>query len=393
MSEAVFRLRISPPPAPPSDYDVVVKPGVLAELPALLAEVAPAHRYAVVADATVAGLYGERVMSGLAGAGLDAELVMFPAGEQHKTRESWAALTDALLERRFGRDGCVVALGGGVTGDLAAFVAATYMRGIPVVQVPTTLLAMVDASIGGKTGVDAPAGKNLVGAFHHPRAVIMDPEVLQTLPDVEFRAGLVEAVKHGAIADAGYFWGIEEAAERIFSRDPVALTRLVERSVEIKAGVVAEDPYERGARKALNFGHTVGHALETLRGYSLPHGFAVAIGMVAEAEVGEAAGITEPGTAEALRRVLTRLGLPVELPADVPAEAILATARLDKKARQSRIRYTLLARLGAVARMPDGDWSMPVEDDVVVAVLAGRAQRGAVEPERGSGVSPDGATV
>lgn len=363
------RIRIAPAPPPPADYDVVVEPGALDQLPTLLAEAAPAFRYVIIADATVASHYGERVRGGLEDAGLRVSMATFPAGEEHKTRESWAALTDALLADEVGRDGAVIALGGGVVGDLAGFVAATYMRGLPFVQVPTSLLAMVDASVGGKTGVDTPAGKNLVGAFHQPRLVVSDPQLLRTLPERELRSGLAEAVKHGAIADRDYLEWIGGAAGPLLSRDAEALARLVRRSVEIKADFVSADPLETGARKALNFGHTIGHAVEALAGYRIPHGYAVAVGLVAEALAGEDAGVTEAGTAELLSRVLRSFGLPVAPPAGLEPEAIVALTRRDKKARQAHARYTLLARPGEVARTAAGDWTFPLDEQRVAALL------------------------
>src|SRR5690606_4159708 len=199
--------------------------------------------------------------------------------------------------RGFGRDCCVIALGGGVAGDIAGFVAATYMRGVPFVQLPTTLLAMIDASVGGKTGVDTAAGKNLVGAFHAPRIVIIDPLTLRTLPETELRSGLAEAVKHGAILDAAYFDWIADHVDDLLARDHAALEYLIARSVDLKANVVSEDPLESDRRAILNFGHTVGHALERCTNYRLPHGFAVSAGMCAEAALGQAAGFTNRGAA------------------------------------------------------------------------------------------------
>ncbi|MBX6364030.1 MAG: 3-dehydroquinate synthase [Gemmatimonadetes bacterium] len=363
------RHRISPPPPPPADYDVVIRRGALAELPGLLADAAPAHRYGLVTDAVVAPLLAERVQATLADAGQRVDLFVLPAGEAAKTRETWCRLHDELLAHGFGRDAALVALGGGVVGDLAGFAAATYLRGIPVVQVPTTLLAMVDASLGGKTGVDTPAGKNLIGAFHHPRLVVMDPEVLRTLPASELRAGLAEAVKHGAIADAAYFEWIRAHAAALLAGDAATLEALIEPSVRIKSAVVAEDPYETGPRKALNFGHTVGHGVEAASRYGLPHGFAVAIGMVVEAAAGEAAGITRAGTADELRAVLEELGLPTSPPADIRADAVLAALRSDKKARASRVHYALVRRLGEMARTPAGDWTFALPDEVVLRAL------------------------
>jgi 3-dehydroquinate synthase len=366
----VTRIRISPAPPPPAAYDVLVEAGALARLPALLAEAAPAHHYLIIADRNVAAPVGDPLRSNLEGAGYRTSLLTFEPGEASKSRETWAELTDALVAAGAGRDSAVIALGGGVAGDLAGFVAATYLRGIPLVQLPTSLLAMLDSSVGGKTGIDLPAGKNLVGAFHSPRLVVADPLVLGTLPMPELRAGLAEAVKHGAIADHAYFEWIEAAAPRILARDPESLAHLVRRSVEIKASFAAADPFEAGPRKALNFGHTIGHAVETLCGYRIAHGSAVAIGMVAEARLGEALGITAAGTAEEVRHALEALGLPTEPPPECPPARIVELARLDKKARASRTRYVLLARLGEVARTEAGKWSHELDEAAVLRTLA-----------------------
>lgn len=401
----VNRIRITPAPQPPVAYDVLIEAGALAHLPALLADAAPAHHYLIIADRNVAAHYGEQVRTGLAEAGLRATLHTFEPGEASKSRAAWGELTDAIVATGAGRDSTMVALGGGVTGDLAGFIAATYMRGIPLVQVPTSLLAMLDSAVGGKTGIDLPAGKNLAGAFHHPRLVVADPLVLKTLPEDELRSGLAEAVKHGAIADSGYLAWIAESAPQLYGRDPESLARLVQRSVEIKASFAEADPLETGARKALNFGHTIGHAVEALSGYGIAHGYAVAIGMVAEARVGEALGITEPGTAAALVRCLEDVGLPTTLaavltvdlsnatpldrepdgmkenmagdaPESVPESAaqglparLVALTRRDKKARAGRTRYTLLARIGQVARTGAGEWSHELDEADVARIL------------------------
>lgn len=244
-----------------------------------------------------------------------------------------------------------------MTGDLAGFVAATYMRGVPLVQIPTSLLAMIDSSVGGKTGVDTPAGKNLVGAFLQPQVVVADTDVLGTLAERELRAGLVEAVKHGAIADADYFAFIERSLSDILSLQAEAITHLIARSVEIKARVVAEDEREGGIRKTLNFGHTIGHAVEALSGYSLLHGEAIAIGMVAEARMGERMGITESGTADRLREILQRIDMPVEIPATMTHDQIHAATLTDKKARAGQVEYSLIERIGA-AHAAGGRWAV-----------------------------------
>ncbi len=363
--------RICVMPGDGTGYDVIVAPGALADLPALAAAAAPAARYVVIADSNVADLYGSSVRHGFDAAGHRVHLLTFPAGEASKTRASWSGLTDDMLRLGVGRDGCVVALGGGVTGDLAGFVAATYMRGIPVVQAPTSLLAMIDASVGGKTAVDVPAGKNLVGAFHQPRVVVADPEVLHTLPKAELRSGCAEAVKHGAIADAAYLeWATQRAEDAVAGVADV-VEELVLRSVRIKARLVAQDVHERGARSALNFGHTLGHALEHASGWRLSHGHAVAVGMVLEARLGEAVRVTDPGTARILAAGCRAFGLPTGPPAGMDPDAILHATRADKKARSDRVRYTLLEGPGAVAKSPDDGWTHAVPDDAVRGVLGG----------------------
>jgi 3-dehydroquinate synthase len=337
------------------------------------------HRWAVITDETVRPLYADRVAASLGGR---VDVLAVPPGEREKTRARWAELTDAMLAAGCGRDAGVVALGGGVVGDLGGFVAATYMRGIPIVQVPTTLLAMIDASVGGKTGVDTPAGKNLVGAFHDPAAVVADPEVLGTLPERELRAGLAEAIKHGIVADAQYLERTLADLPAITGTGPSALgprrgpvlERLIARSVEIKADVVRRDARESGVRKVLNFGHTVGHAVETLSGWTLLHGEAVAIGMVAESALAERIGVAERGTRDRVRAAVVRAGLPASIPRAIAAEAIVSATRGDKKARGGSAEYALPA---AVGRMAAGDrgWAIPVDDDAVLAVLAEERER------------------
>ncbi|HET9455235.1 MAG TPA: 3-dehydroquinate synthase [Gemmatimonadaceae bacterium] len=349
-------------------YPIEIAAGALDGLSAVVRAVG-ANRVAVITDSEVGPRYGARVMSTL---GLSADtLFTIPAGEEHKTRETWARLTDELLARGFGRDTTVVALGGGVVGDIAGFVAATYMRGVPVVQVPTSLLAMVDASVGGKTGVDAPAGKNLVGAFHQPSAVVIDPTVLRTLPEAHLRAGFAEILKHGVIADAGYF---EQSSRFLTSGAPSSrsdldeLTRLIRRSVEIKASIVASDEREAGLRKVLNFGHTIGHAVEAATHYRTLHGQAVAIGLVAEARLSERLGIGASGIARDIEDVCRAAGLPTAIP-DLPVDALLGFTHADKKARKGRVEYALPARIGAMAGAERG-WTIAVDDETVRAVLA-----------------------
>src|SRR5919112_833657 len=300
-------------------YRVVVAAGLRHHFARLIADAAPAHHFAVVSDVAVAPHYGEALTLALA-AHAPVSLHLVPSGEAHKTRDSWARVTDGMLDAGCGRDTTVVALGGGVVGDLAGFVAATFMRGVPVVQCPTSLLAMIDASIGGKTGVDTTAGKNLVGAFHAPAAVLADVETIHTLSPAQRRAGLAEAIKHGVLADADYFARLDAELPALLEAEPSATLDAGARSVEIKAEVVHEHEREHGRRKTLNLGHTLGHALEHVSGYALLHGEAVAIGMVLEARIAERLGVAQAGTAERIGEVLRQAGLPVARPRELPVD-------------------------------------------------------------------------
>jgi 3-dehydroquinate synthase len=348
------------------DYPVMVGVGLLADLPGFLEEHVGARRFAVISDDNVASLHGHPIMEGLRGAGLDASLFTFPAGEASKTRKSWSILTDEMLEAGFGRDSCVIAVGGGVTTDLGGFVAATFLRGVPVVQIPTSYLAMIDASVGGKTGVDVRAGKNLVGAFHAPRLVVADTDVLRTLPREERAQGLVEAVKHGAILDEEYFMALEKTRSELLEADPRVAEPAVLRSVELKAAVVSEDELEGGYRQILNFGHTLGHAIEAASGYALGHGSAVALGMLLEAELGERLGVTEQGTRERLASALE--GLVDTSASSVDAGSALPYLKTDKKARAGLTHVVLLRRIGAVD--PGQRWSHQVPEDLLTEVLS-----------------------
>jgi len=352
-----------------TDYPIFVRQGILDELDQLVENHAPAHRYAVIADATVGELYGERTVDVLGRTGKPVTLLTFPAGEENKNREQWERLTDGLLLEGFGRDSAVIALGGGVTGDLAGFVAATFLRGIPVVQVPTSLVAMVDSSVGGKTGVDTLAGKNLVGSFHPPRLVAADPRLVGTLPRAERAQGLAEAVKHGAILDAEYLGFLESESAALLDGEPDLIERAVRGSVEIKAEVVSRDEREGGLRQVLNFGHTLGHALEASSSFTLSHGSAVSLGMILEARLGESMGVTEEGTEDRLRDALAAFALPTSVPPGIAADDALAFSRSDKKARGGVVRFVLLARAGAVSRDPETGWSRQVPDELVARLL------------------------
>jgi 3-dehydroquinate synthase len=347
-----------------------VGPGLLSDVGVVARAITPAHRYALVTDSTVGPLYAKKVAAQLDSNEVD--MLTIPAGETNKTRETWSRLTDEMLAKGYGRDAAVIALGGGVVGDLAGFVAATFMRGIPVIQVPTTLLAMIDASIGGKTAVDTPAGKNLVGAFHPPAAVLIDPQVLTTLPLRELRAGFAEALKHGVIADEAYLNDVASRASGLLSADGSkgdSMFSLIVRSVEIKADIVSRDEREEGLRQVLNFGHTIGHAVELVSGYSLLHGEAVAIGMAIESELAEQIGLAQTGTAAKVNSALQSAGLPTALPSGSDGDAVIEAMRSDKKGRSGRTRFALPLRIGAMAGADTG-WTVSVSDDQLREVLA-----------------------
>jgi 3-dehydroquinate synthase len=374
-------VRVEVPPDPGTSYDVIVERGGLARLGPCCVDAAPAHAYALISDSRVAGLYGRAALDSFGSTGRRAELFEFPAGEWNKSRETWAELSDDLLAAGFGRDTVVVGLGGGVTGDLAGFVAATFMRGVPVVQVPTTVLAMVDSSVGGKTGVDAHRAKNAIGAFHHPALVLVDPDLLVTLAPFQRIAGLAESVKMAVMRDDALFDWIASAAPELREGEPDTVTQLIVHSVRLKAAVVEADPTEQGERAILNFGHTAGHALETLSGFSLLHGEAVAQGMRLEARLGESLGLTVGGTVERLDSVLSACGLPLELDPDVTTRAILEAAGSDKKAREGALRWSVPARIGEAARTSSGEWTHAIDASSCEAELRAALRTAANVPD------------
>ena len=352
-----------------ASYDILIGAGLVHQLDKILPEYCPAAAYALITDSHVGKLYGEDLVTRLSAIGYRTELLTFPGGESNKTRDTWASLSDRMLAAHLGRDCAVIALGGGVVNDLAGFVAATYLRGVPLVQVPTSLLAMIDSSIGGKTGVDVPAGKNLLGAFHQPRVVVADPDLLGSLSSVQLAAGLAEAVKHGAIADAEYFAFLEAEYAAIFAKHAPALERVVRRSVEIKAAVVAQDEREKGKRAILNFGHNVGHAIEATSRYEVLHGEAVAIGMVYEGRLAETLGIAAAGTSQRIRAVLERLHLPVERPDASHVDDLIAAMRADKKVRAGEIRLALPRAIGSAHGDDGHGWTVAVDEATIRQAL------------------------
>jgi len=322
---------------------VLVGPDLLARTGALARDGGLRGTCAVITDENVGPLHSAPVMKSLEAAGIHAVLLTVPAGEPSKCLATAEDLCDRMIEAGLDRSSFVVALGGGVVGDLAGFVAAIYQRGLPFVQIPTTIVAQVDSSIGGKTGVNARAGKNLIGAFHQPRLVLADTETLATLPDREYREGFAEVIKHGVIRDAALINELDPAAPREH------LAPLIARNIAIKAAIVAEDEHERtGQRALLNFGHTVAHALENVAGYGrFLHGEAVALGMAAALEISQRKAGLSAAEAQNVRDKLATFGLPLTLMADLSTDDLLAAARRDKKFTEGKIRYVLSPKLGA----------------------------------------------
>ena len=329
-------------------YPIHIGAGLLGNA-RLYAPYVKGKRIAIVTNPVVAPLHLERLQGALKEAGAQTVPVLIEDGEQAKSWASLDRVIDALLAARLGRDSLIVALGGGVVGDLAGFAAAVYQRGMPFIQVPTTLLAQVDSSVGGKTAINHPRGKNMVGAFHQPVAVIADVATLDTLPDRELRAGIAEVIKHGLILDLQFLEWLEANIDKLLARDRAALSHAVRRSCELKAQVVAADERETGLRAILNFGHTFGHAIEAGVGYGeWLHGEAVATGMVMAAELSARAGKLRREEAERVRALVARAGLPVRGP-KLAADRYLELMQVDKKAAGGKLRFILLEGLGRAA--------------------------------------------
>jgi shikimate kinase / 3-dehydroquinate synthase len=323
-------------------YDVRVQAGGLHELGAALKQRGLRGPVAIVTDENVGELYLARVTESLTKVGFETQWITLPPGEHHKTLDTVSKLWDGFLTAKIERGSTIVGLGGGVVGDLTGFAASSYLRGVPWVAVPTTILAMVDASLGGKTGADLPQGKNLIGAFYPPRLVLADPTVLQTLPEAEFTSGMAEVIKHGIIGDAQLLenlpgFGILEG-----------LGKIIRRGMAVKVRVIEEDPYEKGLRAALNYGHTVGHGVELVSGFKVRHGEAVAIGTLAEARMAEQIGLAQPGLAEQISALLETAGLPSHIPPGLDREKIIAAMQHDKKKADGIVRFALPAAIGDV---------------------------------------------
>jgi 3-dehydroquinate synthase len=348
-------------------YRVVVASGELQSVGQRLRDLRLGARAALVSDAAVMRLYGKTVVSSLEASGFGITTIEVPEGEAAKTLAVAQHCWDRLLTAGLDRTSTVLALGGGAVGDVAGFAAATYMRGINFVQLPTTVLAQVDASIGGKTAIDHPLGKNMIGAFHQPRLVIVDPAVARTLPEREYRSGLAEIVKHGIVLDAGYFAELERDLAPLAARDLPVLERTIGGSCRLKASVIERDEREAELRHVLNYGHTIGHAIEASTGYAQhTHGEAVSLGIVAEARLARRLGIADDETIARQQRMLETLGLPVRAPA-VDVEAVVTAMSRDKKGKDGRIPFVLAPRIGEFRLVYDVP---PADTRAAIASLA-----------------------
>jgi len=351
-------------------YDVDIGPGLLAQLGGIAQETVPARRCAVISDQTVADLYAPKATEALTRAGYQVALLTFPPGDASKSLAQAERLYDGLATAAIDRADLILTLGGGVTGDLGGFVAATWLRGLPFIQVPTTLEADVDASVGGKVAVNHASGKNMIGAFYQPRRVVIDVSCLRTLHKRDLTAGLAESVKHGLIRDAAFFAWHEARAEAILNADEAVLAELVERNVRIKAAVVAADERESHLRAILNFGHTFGHAVESHLEYRWRHGECVAVGMMAACRLGQRRGTISVDEVRRIELLLARLGLPTHLPSGIHTDDLLGWMRRDKKVKAGRIQFVLPRGIGEVC----------IVDDVTEADLRDAAAATGAEP-------------
>ncbi len=330
-------------------YYIHIAENLLGSMNNILGDIISSDRAMVVTNPTVSALYGDIVYKQLQKGGILPQPVEISDGEEYKTLETAQRLYDAAYRYKVDRKTPIIALGGGVVGDIAGFVAATYLRGVPFIQIPTTLLAQVDSSVGGKVAVNHPKGKNIIGAFYQPIAVLADLSVIKTLPEREIQAGLAEVIKYGVISDKHFFNWLEENLEKLMSLDPIAMREAVRISCQCKAAVVKEDETEKGVRAILNFGHTIGHAVEALTEYKIfRHGEAVSIGMVEAAEMAVNMGILAETEAQRIKNLLIRVGLPVQMPSDFNREDLIATIKKDKKVISSELTFVLPVCIGKV---------------------------------------------
>lgn len=340
-----------------ASYDIHIGENILDRVGLIITKDNCAARYVVITDSNVSALHGEGFLSILRGMGLKVDMIEFPAGEASKNIDTMLDIVKELISLGVDRRSALIALGGGVVGDMAGFVASTYMRGLPYYQIPTTLLAQVDSSIGGKTAIDLPEGKNLLGAFYQPKGVFIDLSFLKTLPSREFRNGMAEIVKYGIIDDVELFSLLESKVKAIEDRNATFLSVIIEKSCRIKKGVIEIDEKETGLRRILNFGHTIGHAVEAESDYSVSHGDAVSIGMVAAARISEKLKYLPAEDRERIENLIKTIGLPCRIPVSVSTEGILSRLKVDKKKEGDAIQFVLLKKIG----MPFVNGGVPEE--------------------------------
>lgn len=353
-------------PSSESSYEIEISSGSLYRQAEFLSPLAP--KFAIITNDTLAPLYGEKLQKSLSSLKLEAHLFQFPDGEQYKTRKTKEDLEDQLFQKGLGRDTCVIGLGGGVVTDIAGYVAATYCRGIPLVIIPTSLLCMVDAGIGGKTGINVPYGKNLLGCIYQPKKVIIDPDTLHSLPKKELINGVVEMIKHGLIADAGYFEYLEKNDKKLLALDPTVVEKGIFESCRIKKEIVEQDEKEQGKRRLLNFGHTIGHALETLTEYSLAHGEAVAIGLLVESYLSVQLNRLDKSVLKQIKQILVNYGVPLHLPKQFPISTFLQAMELDKKSSKGMPRFVMINAIGSPVSF-DSHYCTHVDETLIKKAL------------------------
>ena len=349
-------------------YDLVFGEGLFPKIASDLKETPIGSRYAIVTDSNVGELFAKELEDALMSEGLQVQTFSFEAGEKSKTVDSCMKVIGEMSGSGYGRDSAILALGGGVVGDMAGFMAVIFNRGIPYIQIPTTVLAQADSSIGGKTGVDTEFGKNLVGAFKQPWRVYLDVAVLKNLPDREYRAGLAETIKHGIIFDGNFFRYLQENIESVLGKIPESLIRIAKNNCKIKGAVVESDPHEVGLRKILNYGHTAGHAVELLSNYELSHGEAISIGMMVAGRIANKLGHFSKEDLDAQEGLLIAAGFPTKIPNAISNEDIIKVTATDKKAVGGKAMYSLPVSIGKMHDF-DGKYATYVDDEVVMAAL------------------------
>ncbi len=350
MNTVLFKVELPQPEA--VKYKVDIGTGLLKKIPSLLGTLHPVSRYVIITDNTMKDIFGVQLIKELKKAGLQADIITFQSGEKNKTEETHSKLTHKMLQKKCGRDTMIIALGGGVVGDTAGYVAATYMRGIPYVNIPTSFLAMVDSSIGGKVGIDTPFGKNLIGAFWHPEAVIIDIDCIKKLPHGQLVNGLMESIKIFLTYDKGMFEVVENNWKKVLKKDLGLLQKIIARSIELKIGVVTRDEHEANERMVVNWGHTIGHAIEHLSNFSFGHGYCVGYGILVESKIAELMGVLSTEDFEKVCKAMNQFGITKKALKDIlkkfSTRAIIKQTLIDKKSRNGKVKYVLLEKIGSV---------------------------------------------